>query len=76
MAGLGCLEDADVKSDLIDIEVIYQTRTERAVCVREIEDGEDVWLPLSQVEVDGPFRRGGTVTLTGPERLLTEKGLL
>ncbi|WP_298623878.1 MULTISPECIES: hypothetical protein [Pseudomonadota] len=65
-----------MKSDLIDIEVIYQTRTERAVCVREIEDGEDVWLPLSQVEVDGPFRRGGTVTLTGPERLLTEKGLL
>ena len=26
-------------SDLADIQVIYQTRTERAVCIRETEDG-------------------------------------
>ena len=27
------------RSDLADIQVIYQTRTERAVCIRETEDG-------------------------------------
>lgn len=26
------------RSDLIDLQVIYQTATERAVCVRETED--------------------------------------
>ena len=65
-----------MRSDLIDIEVIYQHATERAVCVRETEDGPDVWLPLSAVEVEGDMRRGRVVTLTGPERLLTDKGLL
>ena len=31
------------RSDLADLQVIYQTRTERAVCIRETEDGPDVW---------------------------------
>ena len=35
------------RSNLIDLQVIYQTRTERAVCIRETEDGPDVWLPMS-----------------------------
>ena len=65
-----------MKSDLHDVEVIYQAATERAVCVRADEDGEDVWLPLSQCEVSGATRRGGVVTLTASERLLTEKGLV
>lgn len=69
-----------MRSDIIDITVVYQTRTEKAVCVREVEDGPDVWLPLSAVEIepadDGRLRRGKPAILTGPERLLTEKGLL
>ena len=68
------------RSPLIDLTVIYQTRTERAVCIRETEDGPDVWLPLSEVEVyrDDEARpaRGDVVTLTGPEWLLQGKGLL
>ena len=65
------------RSDLADIQVIYQTCTERAVCVRETEDGPDVWMPLSEVEIE-PLspRRCDVVTLTGPEWLLTEKGLV
>lgn len=65
-----------MKSDLRDIEVIYQTETDRAVCVRHIEDGDDVWLPKSQCEIDGEPVRGSIVTLTAGERLLTEKGLI
>ena len=65
-----------MKSDLHDIEVIYQTETERAVCVRETEDGDDVWIPKSLCEVDGETRRGGIVTLTAGERILQERGLI
>ena len=69
-----------MRSDVTDVTVIYQTATDRAVCVREDEDGDDVWLPLSEVEIEreggGDLRRGCVAVLTGPERLLTEKGLL
>jgi hypothetical protein len=65
-----------MKSDMIDVDVIFQTVTARAVCVREAEDSPDVWLPLSQVEIDGDERRGEVVTLTGPEWLIEDKGLI
>lgn len=68
------------EADLIDLIVIYQTSTEHAVCVRDTKIDPDVWLPWSEVEVcreDGlPPTRWDVVTLTGPEWLLTEKGLL
>ena len=63
-----------------DLEVIFQHATERAVCVRAAEDTEDVWLPLSLVEIEprdgGALLRGCVAVLTAPERVLTEKGLL
>ena len=61
------------RSPLIDLTVIYQTRTERAVCIRETEDGSEV--EVYRDDEAQPFR-GDVVTLTGPEWLLTEKGLL
>lgn len=65
-----------MKSDLKDIEAIFQHATERAVCVRAVEGGEDIWIPLAACEVDGDRRRGGVVTLTASEHLLFEKGLI
>ena len=69
-----------MRSDLHDIEVIYQTATDRGVCVRADEGADDVWLPLAQVEIapraGGPLRRGHVAVLTAPENLLTEKGLI
>lgn len=62
-----------------DVECIFQTQTERAVCVRSDETSkEDIWLPLAQVEVDAPkgLIRGAVVTVTGPVALLQDKGLL
>lgn len=47
-----------MRSNLHDIEVIYQHATERAVCVRAAEDAEDVWFPLSQVEIEAPVGGG------------------
>lgn len=64
-----------MKSDLHDIEVTYQTETEKAVCIRG-DDGADVWIPKASCEIDGERRRGGVVTMTAPERVLIEKGLV
>jgi len=65
-----------MKSDIIDIEVIFQTVTERSVCVRADEDSdEDIWLPLAICEIDGRRVRGGVVTISAPESVMIEKGL-
>ncbi|PJN96858.1 hypothetical protein CNY89_00165 [Amaricoccus sp. HAR-UPW-R2A-40] len=69
-----------MRSDIEEVDVIFQTMTDRAVCVRGDEDGEDIWLPLSQVEIEDmegrELRRGRPAILSGPEWLLTDKGLL
>lgn len=64
-----------------EISAIYQTETPNAVCVREVEDGPDVWLPKSEIEVEPdipslPLERGAVVTVTGPEWLLEDRGLI
>lgn len=68
------------RSDLHEVDVIYIHATERAVLVSAYEGGEEVWLPLAQVEIapsgNGGLRRGRPARLTGPEGLLQEKGLL
>lgn len=72
-----------MRSDLHDLDVIFQHMTERAVCIRETEDGPDIWIPLSLCEIApkdtdllGGLSRGRVATLTAPERVLLEKGLL
>lgn len=66
---------------ITEIEVIYQTETPIAVCVRAEEDSPDIWLPASQVEVEPtvpslPLERGSIVTVTAPEWLLEDRGLI
>lgn len=69
-----------MKSDIHEIEVIYQHRTDRAVCVRETEDGDDIWIPLSMCEIEAKpgaeLRRGRLAILTSDEATLTGKGLI
>lgn len=65
-----------MKSDLHDVEVVYQHETPQAVCVRAHETAKDVWIPKSMCEVAGGQRRGGVVTLTASTHILIEKGLL
>ena len=71
------------RSDLHDLTVIYQHATERAVCIRETEDGPDIWIPLSLCEIApregdmfGGLHRGCIAILTAREGVLTEKGLI
>lgn len=69
-----------MKSNLQDIEVIFQTQTDKAVCVRTDEASKvDVWIAKSQCVFDGanvPPRRGDVVILTAPQPVLEEKGLV
>lgn len=69
------------KSDIVDIEVIYKTDTDKALVVWADEDQktEDrvIFLPKSQVELSDPNPiRGKVVTVSLPEWLATEKDLV
>lgn len=69
-----------MRSTLADIEVIFVHATERGLCVRPEEDGDEVWLPLAQCEIaplhEGALIRGAVAVLTAPQALLEEKGLV
>lgn len=65
-----------MKSHVFDFDVIFQHQTERAVCIRDTEDGDDIWVPKSRCEVypQTPVR-GQYVILTTDETTAIEKGL-
>lgn len=63
------------------VTVLFQTTSDSAVCVREHEDGPDIWLPLSQVEFEktrgsGAPERDDVIRLSAPEWLLNDRGML
>ena len=63
------------KSNIIDIDVEVTARTEKAVLVHTGNKEEAAWLPLSQIEIE-PSGVGGIETVTLPEWLALEKGLI
>lgn len=66
-----------MKSDLVDISVQFQHQTDAAVCIREVEDGPDIWIPKSRCEIEQTDpRRGHYVLLTTDEAMATDKGLI
>lgn len=72
-----------MRSDLHDITVEYQTETALAVCIRKVEGGRDIWIPKASCEFAplggdllGGLSRGATITLTAPEKVLRDKGLI
>jgi len=60
-----------MKSDLVDIEVVIKIETAKAVLVNDRK--RDVWLPLSQVEME---RDNAKTFVTMPEWLAIDKGLV
>lgn len=65
---------SDYRSDLVDISVVLVHQTEKAVLVDH--GGEaSVWLPRSAIEIERDGN-GKTWTVTLPERLAQEKGLI
>lgn len=64
-----------MKSDVIEIDGAIEARTEKAVLFHTGDKEQAVWLPLSQVEVD-ETGSPGIATVTLPEWLATDKGLI
>lgn len=64
-----------MKSDIIDIDGAIEARTEKAVLFHTGNKEQAAWLPLSQIEVD-ETGVPGIVTVTLPEWLATDKGLI
>jgi hypothetical protein len=62
------------RSGLIDISVVLVHQTDRAVLIDHGGD-ENVWLPKSAIEIERDAS-GKTWTVTLPERLAQEKGLI
>jgi len=60
--------EAVTRSDIHDVQVIFQHGTPGAVCIRETEDGPDICIPKSQCEIEAldstDLRRGCIATLT------------
>jgi len=65
-----------MKSNIIDIDVEVTARTEKAVLVHIGIKEKAVWLPLSQVEIEPNGAFDGIETVTLPEWLALEKGLI
>lgn len=65
---------SDHRSDLVDISVVLVHQTEKAVLVDHGGDA-NVWLPRSAIEIEKDAN-GKTWTVTLPERLAMEKGLI
>jgi hypothetical protein len=63
-----------MKSDLVDIQVAVHVTTKMAVLVStDGERSKAVWLPRSQIEIS---KWQDEITVTMPERLAVEKGLV
>lgn len=65
------------KRELIDLTVALHAETAKAVLVSE--DGKKeraVWIPKSQCEVEPHERHQAIVTLTMPEWMAKDKGLI
>jgi len=64
---------------VVDLSVQFQTQTDGAVCIRETEDGDDIWIPKTQCELEPGFEnpsRGDIIGITVEEGVAKEKGLV
>lgn len=64
-----------MRSNVIDIDGAIEARTDKAVLFHTGNKDEAAWLPLSQIEVE-ETGVGGIVTVTLPEWLALDKGLI
>ena len=64
------------KSDLIDVACCQHAETDKAILVSETGERDDaVWLPKSQIEIENDSHKN-FITVTLPEWLATDKGLI
>lgn len=64
------------KKPMAEVDLIFQNKTQGGGCWFEREDGEDICLPLSRIEIHGEQKRGRAVVVVLDEDLAIEKGLV
>lgn len=64
-----------MKSKVIDIDGAIEAKTEKAVLFHDGDESKAVWLARSQIEIE-ETEVAGIVTVTLPEWLALEKGLI
>lgn len=70
------MKDEAKKSDLVDVAMVRHAETQKAILASETAHRADaVWLPKSFIEVENDGHRN-FVTVTMPEWLAKEKGLI
>ena len=60
--------------DIIEVATTIRHQTDKAILVDEGK--EKIWLPKSQVEIDEHDEKTGAATLSMPEWLAVDKGLI
>jgi hypothetical protein len=65
-----------MKSNLVNLAVEIVHETEKAVLVHDGDKSKAVWLPKSAVEISRNDPTPGIATITLPEPLAIEKGLV
>lgn len=65
------------RSDLVDLDVVVRRETDNAWGIADPDKaGNIIWLPKSQCEIDDIKYPSKAATLTCPEWLALEKGLI
>ena len=64
-----------MKSNIIDIDGAIERRTEKAILFHTGDKTQAAWLPLSMIEIE-ETGFGGIYTVTLPESLALDKGLI
>jgi hypothetical protein len=60
----------------VELELLWKGETAAAYLVTDDEDGKDVWLPKSQVEIEEGAELQSVSSFLIPEWLAIEKGLV
>lgn len=66
------------RNDMIDVEDLTFVRSSDAAILVEDPDGDEVWLPKSEIEwpKEAGAERGDSITITMSEWLAEDKGLI
>lgn len=64
-----------MRSDLVDVTLIYVHQTDKAWLFKETEKSDPIWLAKSIVEVH-ETKKSGIYEVTMPEHVAQEKGLI
>ncbi len=63
-------------NDMVEMVLIVENETAKAVLFKSEEDGEPFWLPKSQIATTADFIPGNTITVMVAEWIATKNGLI